>query len=314
MKRRRRALRAAALPYGKRLAMAWTHVRREGALRILVTGAAGLIGSAVVARLSAEHDVVGLDLVAGSQVGIVADCLDIADWGQRPGSLDAIVHVAALHAPHVSRRSDADFRRSNVESTSRMLDFALSAGASRFVLTSTTSLYGRALEAVDSAVWVDEQLEPGPRDIYDETKLEAERLAAAAGDSLTVTSLRMSRCFPEPADVMTGYRLHRGIDRRDVAQAHARALGRTGAPATYVISAATPFQREDCEELIRDAPAVMERRCPGLAERMAARGWHPPASIDRVYDPSLATRELGFSPRFGIASCLAADWDPPPLR
>jgi hypothetical protein len=47
---------------------------------------------------------------------------------------------------------------------------------------------------------------------------------------------------------------------------------------------------------------------------MAKQGWHPPASIDRVYDPSLATRELGFSPGFGIASCLAADWDPPPPR
>jgi nucleoside-diphosphate-sugar epimerase len=283
-------------------------------MRTLVTGAAGLIGSGIAARLAAEHDVVGIDLNPGPQVLIIGDCLDMAQWRQRAGQVDAIVHVAALHAPHVGQRSDADFRRANVAATSRMLDFAVEAGASHFVMTSTTSLYGHALEPEGAAIWVDECLEPQPRDIYDETKLEAERLVASAGNALTVTSLRMSRCFPEAADVMAWYRLHRGIDRRDVAEAHALALQRTGLPATYVISAATPFEREDCEELAQDAPVVIERRCPGLIDRMAGKGWQPPRSIDRVYDSSLAARELGFTSRFGIEACLAGDWDPPPSR
>ena len=283
-------------------------------MRILVTGAAGLIGSGVAARLAAQHDVIGVDLVADTHVSLVADCLEAAQWRHRIGEIDAIVHTAALHAPHVNHRSDAEFRRANVDATSRLLDFALGAGASHFIMTSTTSLYGHALEAKDRAVWVDEQLEPQPRDIYDETKLQAERLVASVGSSMTVTSLRMSRCFPEPANVMTWYRLHRGIDRRDVAEAHALALGRNGPPATYVISGATPFSRGDCEELRFDAPAVLERRCPAVVAEMASRGWHVPRSIDRVYDSSLATRELGFTPRHGIESCLAGDWDPQPSR
>ena len=283
-------------------------------MRILVTGAAGLIGSAVAARLASEHDVIGLDVRPGPQAGIVADCLEVAAWRQRVGAVDAIVHVAALHAPHVGQRSNDEFRRANVEATSRLLDLAIDANASHFVLTSTTSLYGHALEPGDAAVWVDELLEPRPRDIYDETKLDAERLAASVGNCLTVTSLRMSRCFSEPADVMAWYRLYRGVDRRDVAEAHMLALGRTGPPATYVISAATPFRREDCEQLLGDAPGVIDRRCPGLIARMAARGWQPPLSIDRVYDSSLACRELGFTPRHGIESCLADDWDPAPSR
>jgi nucleoside-diphosphate-sugar epimerase len=283
-------------------------------MRILVTGAAGLIGSGVAAWLAAEHDVIGLDLNPGPLVRIIGDCLDVAEWRHRVGSVDAIVHTAALHAPHVGQRSDDDFGRTNVEATSRLLDFALDAGASRFVLTSTTSLYGHALEDDGRAVWVDEDLEPQPRDIYDETKLEAEKLAASAAGPLTVTSLRMSRCFPEAADIMAWYRLHRGIDRRDVAEAHALALGRRGPPATYVISAATPFERGDCEELATDAPAVIERRCPGLIDRMAAKGWQPPSSIDRVYDASLAWRELGFTARYGVESCLVNDWDPVPSR
>ncbi len=282
-------------------------------MRILVTGAAGLIGSAIAERLSGEHQVVGIDLVPAPGVQIVADCLDVAEWGRNVGAIDAIVHVAALHAPHVGQRSDEDFRRANVEATARLLDFALAARARQFVVTSTTSLYGHALEPDGCAVWIDEQVEPRPRDIYDETKLEAERLQASAGSSLTCTSLRMSRCFPEPADLMAAYRLHRGIDRRDVAEAHALALERGGPPATYVISAATPFRREDAEELLRDAPAVIERRCPGLIERLAAKGWQPPRSIGRVYDVSLAMREFGFRPRFGIEACLSGDWDPLPI-
>jgi len=281
-------------------------------MRILVTGAAGLIGSGVAARLARDHHVIGLDVRAGQHVAIVGDCGDVAEWRQQLGRVDAIVHTAALHAPHVSERSDADFRRTNVEATARLLDLAVESGASHFVLTSTTSLYGHALETAGAAVWVDERLAPQPRDIYDETKLEAERLVASAANVMTVTSLRMSRCFPEPAEAMAWYRLYRGIDRRDVADAHALALGRNGPQAIYVISAATPFLAEDCVELSANAPAVIERRCPGLIDRMTAKGWRPPHSIDRVYDGALAARLLGFSPRRGIESCLGDDWDPRP--
>ena len=283
-------------------------------MRIFVTGAAGLIGSAVAARLASGNDVVGLDLIDGQQVSIVGDCSEATRWGGEVGKIDAVVHTAALHAPHVGQRSEEDFRRANVDGTARLIDFALSVGASRFVLTSTTSVYGHALEDADRAVWVDEQLEPRPRDIYDATKLAAEELVTLAGDAMTVTSLRMSRCFPEPADVMAWHRLYRGIDRRDVAEAHALALSRLGAPRTYVISSSTPFRPVDCENLLRDAPAVIDQRCPGLIARAALKGWRPPRSIDRVYDASRASRELGFSPRQDIESCLSGDWDPLPSR
>lgn len=283
-------------------------------MRILVTGAAGLIGSAVADRLCKDHDVVGLDLNPGRCVQIVGDCFDVVEWRHRVGRIDAVVHVAALHVPHVGQRSVGDFHRFNVEATSRLLDFALAIGATHFVLTSTTSIYGHALQRDDAAVWVDEQLQPQPRDIYDETKLQAEELVESAGGSMTVTSLRMSRCFPEPAQAMAWYRLYRGIDRRDAAEAHALALGRKGLPATYVVSASTPFQREDCEGLHRDASSIIQQRCPGLVEALAAQGWPAPRSIDRVYDCGRAGRELGFSPLHGIDSCVSGNWDPFPSR
>ena len=175
------------------------------------------------------------------------------------------------------------------------------------VLTCTTAQYGSAAAPAARAGWLDEQLAPRPRTIYHATKLAAEKwleqFAAASG--LCVTALRMSRCFPEPAPRMALYRLHRGIDARDVADAHACALGGRGPGfRKYVISGATPFQREDAEPLFDNAAQVIRDRAPRLAEAFARRGWQLPDSIDRVCDPGLAMSELGWRPRFGFEEVL----------
>ena len=52
--------------------------------------------------------------------------------------------------------------------------------------------------------------------------------------------------------------------------------------------------------------AVIERRFPDAAELYAGRGWRLPRSIGRVYDASLAERELGFRCRVDFASILDA--------
>jgi nucleoside-diphosphate-sugar epimerase len=278
-------------------------------MRILVTGAAGLIGSAVAFRLRGDHEVVGLDLRRAPQVASVADIRDAIDLT----GFDAIVHVAALHAPHVRRASDAAFRAVNVDATARLLDTALAAGVSRFVYTSSTSVYGHALEPADGrAAWIDEAVEPRPRDIYDETKLEAEALVRASG--LPGAIVRMSRCFSEPLAEMALHRLHRGIDRRDVAEAHALALGAPGTGCeTYVVSARPAFDDEDREQLLHDAPAAIRRRAPDLAAAFGLRGWPLPRSLGRIYSPAKAAALLGFVARHDAATVLAGDCDPPPL-
>lgn len=278
-------------------------------MRILVTGAAGLIGSAVAARLRRRHDAAGLDLRPGREVDLRADI-------RRPPDLagfDAVVHIAARHAPDVGRASDADFRSVNVDATARLLDAALAARVRRFVHTSTTSLYGHALEPRGGrAAWIDEATEPQPRDIYDETKLAAEELVRASG--MPAAILRMSRCFPEPLAEMAIHRLHRGIDRRDVARAHQLAVeAMDGGCDTFVISAPPAFLPEDCETLAADAAAVIRRRAPAVAAAFAGRGWPLPATLGRVYSPARAAERLGFTARYGAASILAGDCDPPPL-
>jgi len=272
-----------------------------------VTGSGGRIGRAIVSRLAGEHDVVGIDRSPSAAVDRVADILDRDALAAACEGADAVVHVAALHAPHVGAVADAELERVNVEGTERVIEVASAAGARRIVFTSTTALYGAGARPGASAAWLDEESEPRPLTIYHRTKLAAEaRLREASGERLQIRVVRMSRCFPEPADLMAIYRLHRGIDARDVADAHAAALLHEGAPyRAWIVSGATPFRPSDGEALARDAPAVLRERAPDLVAAFAERGWALPRSIDRVYDPARAVRELGWRPRHGFGEVLA---------
>jgi nucleoside-diphosphate-sugar epimerase len=110
-------------------------------MRILVSGAAGFIGSHVVRRLAAAQNTViaiarqpkgGAHRIAD----LAADCLDPLLEG-----CDAVVHCAARAAPWGER---ALFWRDNVVATERLLDAARRAGTvRRFVHISTPSIYFR---------------------------------------------------------------------------------------------------------------------------------------------------------------------------
>ena len=88
--------------------------------------------------------------------------------------------------------------------------------------------------------------------------------------------------------------------------AHRLALER--APAIgfgrYIISATTPFTRDDLAGLRSDAPAVVERRFPDYGAAYARRGWRMFGGIERVYVNERAREELGWSPRWDFRHAL----------
>lgn len=269
-------------------------------MKVLVTGSSGRIGGAIAARLTLNHRVTGVDLRPGPLTGEIADVEDTARLAALLPGVDAVVHTASLHVPDLAACSPETFHAVNVAATRRLLEAAGAAGVGKFVYTSTTSLYGDAmLPAGGRAAWVDESLPPRPRDVYDETKLAAEeacREAARAG--LPCTSLRMSRCFPEEPRLVAIYRLYRGVDAEDVAQAHELALAAPGRGfEVYNVSAPSPFRREDCRRLFEDAASVLLERHPWAEAEFAARGWELPRSIDRVYVVDKAIAGLGYGPR-----------------
>ncbi|WP_041768300.1 NAD(P)-dependent oxidoreductase [Pseudovibrio sp. FO-BEG1] len=277
--------------------------------KVVVTGSSGRIGCAIVSALTPSYDVIGVDRIAGSATNCIADISDSSTMQRLCQGAVAVIHSAALHAPHVGAFSEEEFHRINVESTVTLAKAARAEGVERFIFTSTTALYGYASTPADEAAWITEQTVPQPRTIYHRTKLEAEEcLAPLASSDFKVRALRMSRCFGEEPALMAAYRLHRGIDKRDVATAHVAALSDDGKNFDrFIISGKTPFRPEDTQELKTNAPAVIARRAPEVVQLFQSHGWALPQSIDRIYDPSYAKHVLNWESKrdsFDFAATL----------
>src|SRR6266699_3238402 len=145
-------------------------------MRILITGSSGQIGAAIAEQLKQEHELIGIDVNPGRWTQWLVSNTDCRTIFQLVREVDAIIHVASLHQPHIVTCSEQDFIETNVLGTLTLLEAAEQAVIRRFVYTSTTSLYGRAMVSHQQAVWVIEELVPLPRDIYDRTKITAEHL------------------------------------------------------------------------------------------------------------------------------------------
>jgi UDP-glucose 4-epimerase len=271
-------------------------------MKIAITGTSGRIGRAIQFSLCQYNRITGIDRSVSSVTTHLGDIDDYGLLSKAFEGADAIVHTAALHAPHVGIHDENEFYRINVKGTETVVRAAIACGASRLVFTSTTALYGLASRHPDEATWIDENTRPEPKSIYHRTKLEAEQFLEAEADrNLKVTTLRMSRCFPEPAPIMAMYRLHRGIDARDVAEAHRLALIESDDEyRMFVVSGVTPFQKRDCRSLKQSPAAVLNERCPAICERFESRGWSLPDSIDRVYDSAKAQKVLNWKPAYGF--------------
>lgn len=276
-------------------------------MRILVTGSAGRVGRAIYIKLMRTHDVVGIDKTPCSTADYVGDIRDSAMMDGVLENIDVIIHTAALHAPHVGLVPDSEFQSINVDATEKLALAGVKAGIKHFIFTSTTALYGYASTPKSIAGWIDEEVIPQPKSIYHKSKIAAEIKLEEISNllQLPVTVLQMSRCFPEPADLMAVFRLTRGIDARDVANAHLCAVEkRLSGFNRFIISGATPFHLSDCEALYTDAEAVIKRKCPEIALAFKQRDWQLPQSLDRVYDSSSAREKLGWSPIHGFESVL----------
>ena len=289
-------------------------------MNVLVTGSSGWLGQTLVPRLARDgHRVVGLDPEPAATTRVVGSVVDRALVRRviRDEGIAAIVH------------DNSEFVAVNVQGTLNLLEEAVAPGSpvDRFVFTSTTSLMisqeirdGKAGGAKE-AVWIDETMTPlRPRNIYGVTKLAAEELCRLFNHlhKLPVLVLRTSRFFPEEDDMAHAIAqsgentkanefLFRRLSVEDAAEAHVVALSKAQEIGfdTFIVAAPTPFTRDDCHDLITDAPAVVARLFPDYRALYERRGWTMFDAIDRVYDASKATRVLGFTCRTGFADILA---------
>jgi nucleoside-diphosphate-sugar epimerase len=301
-------------------------------MRVLVTGSAGHLGEALVRTLqNTACEVIGLDLVASPLTDIVGSIADRSLVKRSMQGVDAVLHTATLHKPHVVTHSRREFVDTNVMGTLNLLEEAVLVGVVSFVFTSTTSAFGGTLTPPDAApaVWVTEDVRPVPRNIYGVTKTAAEDLCELfhREHGLPCLILRTSRFFPEEDDhhatrqaydddnVKANEYLYRRVDLEDATNAHILALEK--APAIgfgrYIISATTPFLPDDVLDLRANAPLVVRRRVPDYEAEYARRGWKMFPGIDRVYVNERARKDLGWQPRYDfryVLGCLRAGADP----
>jgi UDP-glucose 4-epimerase len=292
-------------------------------MTILVTGSAGHLGEALMRTLPGMgHRAIGLDIKASpftDHVGSIAD-RDVVRRCMR--DVDAVIHTATLHKPHVVTHSHQSFVDTNITGTLNLLEEATVARVRSFIFTSTTSVFGRALtpSAGDPAAWITEDVVPIPKNIYGVTKLAAEHLCELfhRDRALPCLILRTSRFFPEAddrketrdayadANAKVNEFLYRRADIEDIASAHVLALAKASSLGLgrYIVSATTPFTADDLAELRANAPAVVGRRLPQYEEVYAQRGWSMFPSIDRVYVNARARSELGWQPRYDFAHVI----------
>jgi UDP-glucose 4-epimerase len=290
---------------------------------ILVTGSAGHLGEALMRTLLQEgHNVIGLDIKPSAFTHVIGSIGDAALVRSCLRGVQAILHTATLHKPHLATHPRQDFVTTNIGGTLTLLEEAMSAGVGTFIFTSTTSVFGRALmpRGDAPATWITEDVRPVPKNIYGVTKVAAEDLCELFHRNFGISCLilRTSRFFPEPDDnsetrknysddnAKVNEFLYRRVDIEDVVSAHLLAIEKASTIrfGRYIVSATTPFTRDDLTELWTNAPGVVKRHCPRFETTYARLGWSMFGSIDRVYVNDHARRELDWQPRYDFGHVI----------
>jgi dTDP-glucose 4,6-dehydratase len=158
-------------------------------MRVLITGGAGFLGSHLVDRLIAEeHEVIVFDnLVTGRAQNIEHHFgndrfrfvkQDVTEYLYVGGAVDAVVHLASPASPIDYLQLPIQTLKVGSLGTHKTLGLAKAKGA-RFLLASTSEVYGDPQEHPQTEQYWGHVNPVGPRGVYDEAKRFAEAITMA---------------------------------------------------------------------------------------------------------------------------------------
>lgn len=168
-------------------------------MKVLVTGAAGFLGTHIIAELVARDEtVVGLDNNwglhwAGDPAGGAKITADITQTLSHDFQLDAVIHLAAVASPLECNKNPARAFNVNVNGTNQVLQLALKCKAKKFVFLSTSHVYGISPKYLPT----DERHPLWLQDYYTTTKILGEELCHLYYDNhgLSYTALRLFNAY-----------------------------------------------------------------------------------------------------------------------
>lgn len=172
--------------------------------RILVTGAAGFIGSYLTDQLLADgHEVIGMDNRVSGQMknlddAFKHDCFsfyehDVTDFIHISGELDAVLHLASLASPIFYQEHPIKTLKVGAMGTHKTLGLAKEKDAT-YLFTSTSEVYGDP-EVNPQPESYRGNVDPyGPRSCYDESKRYGEALVRGYRDKHNL-DVRVARIF-----------------------------------------------------------------------------------------------------------------------
>jgi nucleoside-diphosphate-sugar epimerase len=174
-------------------------------MRVLVTGGAGFIGSNLCESLLGEgHIVLAYDNLLTGRLANLDELREQEGFSFVEGDtqtmpqiqIDAVFHLASPASPVGYGLHPIETLLSNAEGTRRVLDVTRAAGA-RFLITSTSEIYGDPLEHPQSEGYFGNVDPVGPRSCYDEGKRYAEALTVWYGREygMDVRIVRIFNCY-----------------------------------------------------------------------------------------------------------------------
>ena len=278
-------------------------------MRILVTGASGLLGGRLCALLAPDFETTGLVRSQAPPDGIAALSADLADKAAASAALDrarpdAVIHCAALADPEICEREPGRARRDNLAATEQLAAACRSRGA-RLITISTDLVFG------GGSAFSNEASPAHPLTEYGRSKLGAESATLQASSDAVVlrVALVAGRGFGPrlTATESVARRLRRNetvtlyedewrtpVDPESVAEAIRAVLRLPSASGCFHIAGAERVTRAQLGERVASAfglDASLIRRAPQSSHRGAPR----PADVS--LDITRAREELEWAPR-----------------
>ncbi|HET8752605.1 MAG TPA: NAD(P)-dependent oxidoreductase [Gaiellaceae bacterium] len=273
-------------------------------MRILITGAAGFVGTHALERLGAEHELYPVVRRAPDETRewIVQDLTQPLDRSRLPARIDAVIHLAQSPRYREFPEGAEDVYAVNVHSTFELLEYARTAGAQSFVLASSGGVYGYSYETLV------ETSPMRPLNFYLTSKHIAESLAATYQAFFRTVVLRFFFVYGPGQERMLVPTLIEKVRKGDQISIAGRPGQRINPihveDAVEVFPPALELSRSDVfnvagEEVvsIRDLVDVIEQ---ATGERAHVRHIDPQPAGDLVADNSRMKEVLGVRPSVSL--------------